>query len=62
MCDLKRKIYRIIDNMSRFRKNSTIDDLKRKTDKDEKTVRQAVKNLLAKEELKRKKEKREWRF
>ncbi|PTA84759.1 hypothetical protein C9414_12225 [Bacillus sp. Nf3] len=62
MCNLKRKIYRIIDKMSRFRKNPTIDDLKRKTDKDEKTVRQAVKNLLAKEELKRKKEKREWRF
>ncbi|MCY7543872.1 hypothetical protein MH135_13530 [Bacillus safensis] len=48
--------------MSRFRKNPTIDDLKRKTGKDETTVRQAVKNLLEKEELKWDKEKREWRF
>ncbi|AWI37859.1 hypothetical protein BA81_12195 [Bacillus safensis FO-36b] len=62
MTDLERKIYRIIYNMSRFRKNPTIDDLKRKTGKDETTVRQAVKNLLEKEELKWDKEKREWRF
>ncbi|MDV3450599.1 hypothetical protein P9B08_08700 [Bacillus safensis] len=46
MSDLERKIYRIIYNMSRFRKNPTIDDLKRKTGKDEKTVRQAIENLL----------------
>ncbi|GLJ04031.1 MULTISPECIES: hypothetical protein [Bacillus] len=45
MSDLERKIYRIIYNMSRFRKNPTIDDLKRKTGKDEKIVRQSVKNL-----------------
>lgn len=51
MSDLERKIYRIIYNMSRFHKNPTIDDLKRKTGKDETTVRQAVKNLLKKEEL-----------
>ncbi|APT47415.1 hypothetical protein [Bacillus safensis] len=62
MSDLERKIYRIIYNMSRFRKNPTIDDLKRKTGKDEKTVRQAVKNLLANEELKWDNKKREWRF
>ncbi|MEK6474615.1 BlaI/MecI/CopY family transcriptional regulator [Bacillus safensis] len=62
MSDLERKIYRIIYNMSRFRKNPTIDDLKRKTGKDETTVRQAVKNLLEKEELKWDKEKRKWRF
>ncbi|MGG4209597.1 BlaI/MecI/CopY family transcriptional regulator [Bacillus safensis] len=62
MSDLERKIYRIIYNMSRFRKNPTIDDLKRKTGKDETTVRQAIKNLLEKEELKWDKEKREWRF
>ncbi|MEC0985939.1 hypothetical protein [Bacillus safensis] len=36
---LERKIYR----MSRFRKNPTIDDLKRKTGKGEKIVRQSVK-------------------
>ncbi|WMT30030.1 BlaI/MecI/CopY family transcriptional regulator [Bacillus aerius] len=62
MSDLERKIYRIIYNMSRFRKNPTIDDLKRKTGKDENTVKQAVKNLLSKEELIWDKEKREWRF
>ncbi|MGN7326546.1 hypothetical protein [Bacillus pumilus] len=62
MSELERKIYRIIYNMSRFRKNPTIDDLKRKTGKDEKTVRQAVKNLLANEELKWDNKKREWRF
>lgn len=62
MSDLERKIYRIIYNMSRFRKNPTIDDLKRKTGKDETTVRKAVKSLLAKKELKWDKEKREWRF
>ncbi|WGU99135.1 BlaI/MecI/CopY family transcriptional regulator [Bacillus altitudinis] len=62
MSDLERKIFRIIYNMSRFRKNPTIDDLKRKTGKDETTVRQAVKNLLKKEELNWDKEKREWRF
>lgn len=62
MSDLERKIYRIIYNMSRFRKNPTIDDLKRKTGKDETTVRQAVKNLLANEELIWDQEKREWRF
>lgn len=39
-----------------------MDDLKRKTGKDEKTVRQAVKNLLSKEELKWDEDKREWRF
>ncbi|KLV24733.1 hypothetical protein [Bacillus altitudinis] len=62
MSDLERKIFRIIYNMSRFRKNPTIDDLKRKTGKDEKTVRQAVKNLLSKEELIWDQEKREWKF
>ncbi|MCR6472701.1 hypothetical protein QRD88_05920 [Bacillus safensis] len=46
MSYLERKIYRIIYNMSRFRKNPTIDDLKRETGKDEKTVRQAIENLL----------------
>ncbi len=62
MSDLERKIYRIIYNMSRFRKNPTIDDLKRKTGKNETTVRQAVKNLLSKEELQWDEVKREWRF
>ncbi|MBT2259992.1 MULTISPECIES: hypothetical protein [Bacillus] len=49
MSDLERKIYRIIDNMRRFRKNPTIDDLKRKTGKDERALRQAVKRRIEKE-------------
>ena len=62
MTDLERKLYRIIYNMSRFRKNPTINELKRKTGQDETTVRQAVKNLLEKEEVKWDKEKKEWQF
>ncbi|WP_353854736.1 hypothetical protein [Bacillus sp. Bos-x628] len=60
MTDLERKLYRIIYNMSRFRKNPTIDDLKRKTGKDEQSIRKAVKNLLSRKELKWDKEKNEW--
>ncbi|MES9749040.1 hypothetical protein ABWK35_18120 [Bacillus safensis] len=62
MTDLERKIYRIIYNMSRFRKNPTMDDLKRKTGKDEGTIRKAVKNLMSREELGWDKKKKEWRF
>lgn len=62
MTDLERKIYRIIYNMSRFRKNPTMDDLKRKTGKDETAIRKAVKNLLSRNELEWDKEKREWSF
>ncbi|MEK5133217.1 hypothetical protein NST39_03965 [Bacillus sp. FSL W8-0645] len=62
MTDLERKIYRIIYNMSRFRKNPSMDDLKRKTGKNEYTIRQAVHNMLSKEELKWDKVKREWKF
>ncbi|WAT81800.1 hypothetical protein [Bacillus safensis] len=62
MTDLERKIYRIIYNMSRFRKNPTMDDLKRKTGKDEAAIRKAVKNLLSRNELEWDKEKREWQF
>lgn len=62
MTDLERKIYRIIYNMSRFRKNPTIEDLKRKTGKDESSIRKAVKNLMSRNELAWDKEKTEWRF
>ncbi|MDH6595884.1 MULTISPECIES: hypothetical protein [Bacillus] len=62
MTDLERKIYRIIYNMSRFRKNPTIDDLKRKTGKDEAAIRKAVRNLMSRNELKWDMEKREWKF
>ncbi|KEP26455.1 MULTISPECIES: helix-turn-helix domain-containing protein [Bacillus] len=62
MTDLERKLYRIIYNMSRFRKNPTMEDLKRKTGKDEPTIRTAVKNLVTRNEIEWDKEKKEWRF
>lgn len=62
MTDLERKIYRIIYNMSRFRKNPTIQDLKIKTGKDESSIRKAVKNLMSRNEVEWDKEKKEWRF
>ncbi|MEK4568533.1 hypothetical protein [Bacillus sp. FSL K6-3458] len=62
MTDLERKLYRIIYNMSRFRKNPSIEDLKRKTGKDEPAIRKAVKNLVSRNELEWDKEKQEWRF
>lgn len=62
MTDLERKIYRIIYNMSRFRKNPTIQDLKIKTGKDEASIRKAVRNLMSRKELAWDKEKREWRI
>ncbi|MGQ8949785.1 hypothetical protein [Bacillus altitudinis] len=62
MTDLERKLYRIIYNMSRFRKNPSIEDLKRKTGKDEPAIRKAVKNLVSRNELEWDKEKKEWRF
>ncbi|UDB48451.1 MULTISPECIES: hypothetical protein [Bacillus] len=62
MTDLERKLYRIIYNMSRFRKNPSMDDLKRKTGKDELAIRKAVKNLVSRKELTWDKEKKEWRF
>jgi len=60
--DLERKLYRIIYNMSRFRKNPSMDELKRKTGKDEPAIRKAVKNLVSRNELEWDKEKKEWRF
>ncbi|MER3112205.1 hypothetical protein NSS65_13210 [Bacillus sp. FSL K6-1006] len=62
MTDLERKLYRIIYNMSRFRKNPSMDELKRKTGKDEPAIRKAVKNLISRNELEWDKEKKEWRF
>ena len=62
MTDLERKLYRIIYNMSRFRKNPTMEDLKIKTGKDEQSIRKAVRNLMTRNELEWNKEKKEWRF
>ncbi|WP_249116285.1 MULTISPECIES: hypothetical protein [Bacillus] len=52
MTDLERRLYRIIYNMSRFRKNPLMDDLKRKIGKDEPAIRKAIKNLVSRNELK----------
>ncbi|MEN7434586.1 hypothetical protein AAGV27_04310 [Bacillus velezensis] len=46
MTDFERKVYRIIFNMTRFGKNPSMEQLKRKTGKDEQTIRAAVKNLM----------------
>ncbi|MFM2573748.1 hypothetical protein [Bacillus safensis] len=62
MTDLERKLYRITYNMSRFRKNPSMDELKRKTGKDEPAIRKAIKNLISRNELEWDKEKQEWRF
>ncbi|MBR0592509.1 hypothetical protein [Bacillus pumilus] len=62
MTDLERKVYRIIYNMSRFRRNPTMEDLKIKTGKDEQSIRKAVTNLMTINELAWDKEKKEWRF
>ncbi|MFE9945485.1 hypothetical protein KK159_12320 [Bacillus velezensis] len=60
MTDFERKVYRIIFNMSRFGKNPSMEQLKRKTGKDEQTIRAAVKNLMRKRILKWDKKKEEW--
>ncbi|WP_345822047.1 hypothetical protein [Bacillus pumilus] len=62
MTDLERKIYRIIYNMSRFRRNPSMKELKRKTGKDEPEIRKAINNLISRKELEWDKEKREWHF
>ncbi|OYN65424.1 hypothetical protein [Bacillus safensis] len=62
MTDLERKLYRIIYNMSRFRKTPSMDDLKRKTGKDALAIRKAVKNLMSRNEIEWDKEKKEWKF
>ncbi|APA01641.1 hypothetical protein H2N74_03545 [Bacillus velezensis] len=62
MTDFERKVYRIIFNMSRFGKNPSMEQLKRKTGKDEQTIRAAVKNLMRQRVLKWDKKKEEWIF
>ncbi len=46
MTDFERKVYRIIFNMTRFGKNPSMEQLKRKTGKDEQIIRAAVKSLM----------------
>ncbi|TNU31660.1 hypothetical protein FH493_19230 [Bacillus velezensis] len=62
MTDFERKVYRIIFNMSRFGKNPSMEQLKRKTGKDEQAIRAAVKNLMRQRILKWDKKKEEWIF
>ncbi|WP_144472718.1 hypothetical protein [Bacillus pumilus] len=62
MNDLERKLYRIIYNMSRFRRNTTMNELKRKTGRDEPAIRKAVENLISRKEIRWDKEKKEWWF
>ncbi|MDQ8054980.1 hypothetical protein RER83_01880 [Bacillus velezensis] len=52
MTDFERKVYRIIFNMTRFGKNPSMEQLKRKTGKDEQTIRSAVKSLMGQRILK----------
>ncbi|WP_115996172.1 hypothetical protein [Bacillus velezensis] len=60
MTDFERKVYRIIFNMSRFGKNPSMEQLKRKTGKDEQTIRAAVKNLMRQRALSWDKKKEKW--
>ncbi|MCC9024387.1 hypothetical protein [Bacillus nakamurai] len=62
MNDFERKVYRIIFNMSLFGKNTSLDELKRKTGKDECAIREAVKSLMRQRMLKWDKNKHQWRF
>ncbi|MFP7313297.1 hypothetical protein [Bacillus safensis] len=62
MNDLERKLYRIIYNMSRFRRNPTMNELKRKTGRDEPAISKAVETLISQKEIRWDKEKKEWRF
>ncbi|PAE75021.1 MULTISPECIES: hypothetical protein [Bacillus amyloliquefaciens group] len=62
MTDFERKVYRIIFNMSRFGKNPSMEQLKRKTGKDEQTIRAAVKSLMRQRILKWDKHKNRWNF
>ncbi|WEC90434.1 hypothetical protein PT966_13515 [Bacillus velezensis] len=62
MNDFERKVYRIIFNMTRFGKNPSMEQLKRKTGKDEQTIRAAVKNLMRQRILKWDKHKNRWNF
>lgn len=60
MTDFERKVYRIIFNMTRFGKNPSMEQLKRKTGKDEQTIRAAVKNLMRQRILSWDKKKEKW--
>ncbi|MDV2631157.1 MULTISPECIES: hypothetical protein [Bacillus] len=60
MTDFERKVYRIIFNMTRFGKNPSMEQLKRKTGKDEQAIRAAVKSLMRERKLMWDKRKEKW--
>ncbi|MCG8398085.1 helix-turn-helix domain-containing protein [Bacillus atrophaeus] len=62
MNDFERKVYQIIFNMTHFGRNPSLDELKRKTGKDERAIRKAVKNLMRQRLLKWDKKKNKWMF
>ncbi|MFJ5794485.1 hypothetical protein ACILR7_08615 [Bacillus atrophaeus] len=62
MTDFERKVYQIIVNMHLYGKNPTLNDLKRKTGKNEQEIRATVKSLMMKGELKWNKHKKMWTF
>ncbi|MBG9771453.1 hypothetical protein [Bacillus vallismortis] len=60
MTDFERKLYRIIVNMHLYRKNPTLQELKRKTGKGEQEIRDATKSLIRKGAISWDKEKKIW--
>ncbi|KAA6447027.1 hypothetical protein [Bacillus atrophaeus] len=62
MTDFERKVYQIIVNMRLYGKNPTLNDLKRKTGKNEQEIRATMKSLMMKGELKWDKKKEKWIF
>lgn len=58
--DFERKLYQIILNMSLYRRNPTLNDLKRKTGKSEQEIRAATKNLIRQGKLSWNKDKKIW--
>ncbi|MFX5502443.1 hypothetical protein ACM5ME_20960 [Bacillus subtilis] len=60
MNDFEQTVYPIIFNMTHFEKNPSLDQLKRKTGKDERAIREAVKNLMRQRLLKWDKKKNKW--
>ncbi|MCY8505116.1 hypothetical protein [Bacillus atrophaeus] len=62
MTNFERKVYQIIVNMHLYGKNPTLNDLKRKTGKNEQEIRAAVKSLMRNDELKWDKKQKKWIF
>lgn len=48
MTDFERKLYQVFVNLRLYGKNPTLPELKRKTEKSEQEIREAIKNLIRK--------------